>query len=524
MFGRERIESVDIVFNDEEEDKNPIDFFGMKSGVPPVDFSVDIFAEGFDAVAAFGNVTIAPDPVQQEVTKISVKVFSDLEEVFEVPDFPNVEDLDEFALNNYNCIEVEETPLQATLDKVLSLEQKKRVRRYYERLSQEYWDNSGKSACLSWPTPLADDDTDGEMTDLSRVEYVEEFHSRIVQTKNTYLYEIYASFKMLDRKKCPGFWSKFWIAFKYLLAFKDYTYYGHEYQKLLIRCPDIYFQQYINFISLIYEWGMVFSFPYVEIKDGREGLGNIVILTPKIYPPGSEMNTGKSPEIGVFRNNRLMSVQVNLRVMLQQLDVLDVFNCCLVSKGFYNGVYEFLKVFNDYSIHLGKYAYGVGLKKIPIRQSGCGLTVYSDYQFGRNHVHPYAQSDDCSLCGILRYSAEMNKNSVDIDPLREVKGYKVDIDVNFEMLNWLEALMMRLPDAFKQIYDNMPRLTAGHFACLYGEVMRSVVADPFIIKFCNYYNKDYLFHILMPYCSGTYNWSYEAATEKGRLLSRIWAT
>lgn len=464
----------------------------------------------------FGSFLTVKDKVKKEV-KVPVLSFtiSKEEKVEEKQLYLGFEEVTQFERNERKEQNMPYTILEKKISMVLEQDNISNIPVVYEELQNEWISNGAKSILTDWPHL----ECGGMSPDFDKVHLMTQYTG--LSVSNKYLYEMYAYSLELEKKF--GFkliWSKFWKSFKYILAFKNYEY-PRYYMRLLRQCDDKYFQQYINLVSLIYNWGLIFAYPYAEKFKKDKGMcrSQAIVMTPNLDPIGELLNEKeKISKIGLRRGDDIFEIEYDIMAWLPDCSAREMVSFALVCRSWYYRVSLYVEKFREYNIYLGKYAFGVGMTRIcPIRRAHTINSPYAGTMFGERVAH---ENIDCDECLTSVDSNEMDMESCEIDTDRYIQGYNAILYVNCDMLEWLEVVMSTLPLRYREIYDKTFCVTPGHFACIYECVMETGWMADLIRKFVNFYDKDFLFHMILPFVPGALNWSWNYGTRFGKELRK----
>lgn len=420
-------------------------------------------------------------------------------------------------INNKREFEIPVTNLEKQLDSVLTDGDWVNASVLYDIIRDEWIKNGARGALTDWPGGYSEIGY-GENVDYGKMHIFSLYNLTRVNTNNKHLYEMYAymmSIEIMAGRKL--IWTRHWRAFKYMLAFGSYSIVYH-YQKILRMCEDRYFQQYINLVSLVYGWGLIFSYPYVEIlkenRSSRTVRGTMVAMTPVMDPQGTGVNLGGMTRIGIKSESSVIHIDFDLKGVLPYLSASDFISVMLVSKTWYSAVDSFTAPFREYVKHLGKYAYGTGLERVaPIRRIHTYNGPYSGSYFGEQIYHETKGFCQRCLDGD-DITGEMNEFSSEAQIDRYVLGYNVELFVDWSTVEWVVHVMENLPLEYRMLYDKMFCLTTGHFANIYDCCMR--ITDKNEQDMIDFYKKDYLFHMLLPFVPGALSWGWDKSYQVGQ--------
>jgi len=404
------------------------------------------------------------------------------------------------------------TLLEKQASDVLEPINKDNAKKVLEELQEEWVKNGARGILTDWPSKEV------EMMDIDYDKvHKMNVYDKNMKVKNKFLYEMYAYLLYLE--DLLGFkliWSKHWRAMKYVMMFANYDF-KRYYMRLLRKCDDKFFQQYVNLISLIYNWGLIFSYPYVEKYNYKNGscVSQAIVMTPNLDDFGEGVNkTVVMSKIGVAFGSSVTYVDYDICEWLPNCNAREMVALALVCKGWYSRVECYVAGFKQYSKYLGSYAFGVGLSRLcPVRRSHDISSPYAGTFFGQQICH---ENYDCDDCTSGMNNGELDVESCGIDADKFIEGYNAIIYVNIDMLSWLEGVMGTLPMKYRKVYDKLFCVTPGHFACIYESVIYYELHADMVTEFVKFYDQDFLFHMILPFVPGAVNWSWTMGSVHGK--------
>jgi hypothetical protein len=426
-----------------------------------------------------------------------------------------------FEVNEKRECQYPETVLEGQLMSVLTYQDWRNASDNLDIVRDEWIRNGARGALSEWPVPAKYEFTEG-FNDYGKMHFLNLYNLSQVATRNKYVYEMYAY--MLNLEFNIGrklIWTRHWRAFKYILAFQSFDIVAN-YLKILRMCEDRYVQQYFNLLSIVFKWGLVFVYPYVELLKENIGAkvikGDMIGMSPVLDSYGTGVNIGGTvPRIGVILDGVRVFVEFHLELCLPYLSSNDFVALSLVSKSYYRAVQTFISPFCEYTKYMGKFAYGTGMQRLsPIRRIHTMNGPYSGSYFGSQVYHE--TGDICHSCiEGDDVTGELNSFSSDAQLDRHIEGYNVEMYVDWSVIDWVGNIMEKLPMEYRVVYDKLFALTVGHFANIYDCCCASANAHE--TKLVEFYRKDYLFHMVLPFVPGALHWAWD----KGYVIGQQWS-
>jgi len=322
-----------------------------------------------------------------------------------------------------------------------------------EELNVEFVANNNSSALDVMPY------TDDMIFDRESYMYEKTYKMLNVRCANRFLYEMYCYLNKIESQLGRnGYWSMVWRTLRLLIQYGKLEPYSNK-RKIVRKCSDYRYQQFMNLVSMIYSWQCVYSYPYVEeVQVG--GTNGIEFIVKFPYIPTDEKGS-----LRFLVQSQALNVEswfdVNLFEYMINPTVSYLINVMLVSKSCYVMVYRFLfPMLNTYK-YLNHYAFGQGIRDIDIIPNVHTNARTHGSFVRKGFIHDHEECEDCyrATDSITLVDSEM---AID-DYLDEME---VSLGVTIQITPFLYSMMgasmgeIKSQEIMKYV-ANLPTLETG---------------------------------------------------------------